>query len=50
MCPTCNIATRGTEIPLKKSDGTVVLECQWRCKKCGHYMKKGIISETPPKS
>ena len=41
-CPSCRVMVSGRETPSKRSDGTVVYECLWRCSRCGSQLKRGI--------
>lgn len=41
-CRVCKSITFGRESPIRQADGSLVMECQWRCNKCGSYLKRGI--------
>jgi len=49
-CRSCQNPTMGRETPVRKSDGSLVMECDWRCQRCGTYLKHGItrIIESAP--
>jgi hypothetical protein len=48
-CRVCNAVSYGRESPIRQNDGSLVMECQWRCNRCGTYLKRGItkIIEKP---
>lgn len=50
-CRACGQMTPGREAPVRKSDGSRVMECQWRCGRCGTFLKTGVtkIIEPPKK-
>jgi len=41
-CPSCRISVNGRETPTRRSDGSLVMECTWRCNRCGSFLKRGI--------
>lgn len=40
--------TPGRESPVRKADGSLVMECQWRCGRCGSFIKQGITKIVEP--
>lgn len=48
-CRVCQQMTPGREFSLRKTDGSLVMECEWRCNRCGCYIKRGTtrIVEQP---
>lgn len=50
-CRTCGQHTPGRETPVRKPDGSLVMECNWRCNRCGTFLRTGItrIVEPPKK-
>lgn len=40
-CPRCGTSVRGKERPSTRGD-KIVTECQWRCTRCGTFIKQGI--------
>lgn len=46
-CPRCRNTVPGKESTKQLSD-KIITECQWRCSRCGTYIKHGItkIEET----
>jgi len=50
-CRQCGQMTPGRESPVRKADGSLVMECQWRCGRCGCFLKIGTtrIIEEPKK-
>jgi uncharacterized Zn finger protein len=50
-CRSCGQMTPGRETPVRKSNGSLVMECQWRCNRCGTFLKTGITKIIePPKN
>jgi hypothetical protein len=47
-CRSCASITMGRESPVRKADGSLVLECQWRCSRCGSFLKQGITKILEP--
>jgi len=47
-CRACGQMTPGRESPARKSDGSLVMECQWRCGRCGCFLKQGITRIIEP--
>lgn len=49
-CRACGQMTPGREFQIRNSDGTVVTECEWRCPKCGSFVKKGVTKIIKPEN
>jgi RNase P subunit RPR2 len=47
-CRSCGQMTPGREQPVRKTDGSLVMECNWRCGRCGTYLKHGITRIVEP--
>lgn len=47
-CRACGNPTVGRESPIRKPDGSLVMECNWRCARCGTYLKTGITRIVEP--
>lgn len=47
-CRRCGVKVYGREFPLRKNDGSLVTECDWRCPQCGTYLKNGTIRILEP--
>lgn len=47
-CRACGNTTMGRETPVRKSDGSLVMECNWRCSRCGSHVKQGITRIIEP--
>jgi hypothetical protein len=47
-CRSCGQMTPGRESPVRKADGSLVMECQWRCGRCGSFIKQGITKIVEP--
>lgn len=48
-CSRCNSIAYGRESPIRDAQGNLVMECVWRCDKCGSYLKRGITKEIEKK-
>ena len=40
--------TPGRESPVRRADGSLVMECQWRCGRCGSFIKQGVTRIVEP--
>lgn len=47
-CRACGQTTVGRESQVRNSDGSVITECEWRCLRCGSFVKKGVTKITKP--
>mgnify|MGYP005627080951 CR=1 FL=1 len=47
-CRACGQMTPGRESPVRKHDGSLVMECQWRCGRCGLFLKVGTTRIIEP--
>ena len=47
-CRTCGQYTAGRETPVRRNDGSLVMECSWRCQKCGTFLKTGTTKIIEP--
>jgi hypothetical protein len=48
-CRACGSSVHGRERNVRRSDGSVHTECDWRCPKCGLFLKSGITKIEPAK-
>lgn len=44
-CPRCRGMVAGKETP-RVMENKIVTECQWRCSRCGTFIKHGITKIT----
>jgi hypothetical protein len=47
-CRACGQLAHGREQPVRRADGSLVMECSWRCGRCGTYLKNGITRIVEP--
>ena len=47
-CRSCGRNTFGIESPVRKPDGSLVMECNWRCSQCGSFIRTGITRIVEP--
>lgn len=41
-CKKCQTPVYGQEYPITESNGRKVINCVWRCGRCGSFNKQGI--------